>query len=98
MNINIIGLLKKIKIKKNIRFFAINRLRMEMKKFSYTPEDVGTGENTFDEIWEREWKRVADAGLLRYNQPKTNTNVKMVDQPFKFAFQYLFDRGVKRRS
>lgn len=71
---------------------------MEVKTFRYGSEDVGSGENTFDQIWESEWSRVEKEGLLRYSQPRTNPNLKMTTHPFRFAFQYLHDRGVKRRS
>ena len=42
--------------------------------------------------------RIEKSGLLRYDQPRVNPNCRYVETPFKFAFQYLFDRGSKRRS
>jgi hypothetical protein len=42
--------------------------RMSLKVFHYSPEDLGKGENNFDEIWATEWQRVQDQGLLRYNE------------------------------
>ena len=66
--------------------------------FEYSAEDVASGENSFDRVWEEEWERVSGQGLLRYAQPKTNPKTRLVSEPFKFAFQFLFDRGTKRRN
>jgi len=66
--------------------------------FEYSSEDVASGKNSFDRVWEEEWERVAGQGLLRYAQPRVNAKTKLVSEPFKFAFQFLLDRGTKRRN
>ena len=67
-----------------------------MEIFEYTNKDLSSAK--IDELWEQEWKRVESAGLLRYDQPRENPNVRFVasEEGFKFAFQYLLNRGSKR--
>ena len=67
-----------------------------MQTFEYTNKDLSSAK--IDHLWEQEWKRVESAGLLRYDQPRENPNVRFVasEEGFKFAFQYLLNRGSKR--
>lgn len=66
--------------------------------FEFNDVDLGGSERNIDSIWTDEWQRVSNSGLLRYNQPKENQNTKIVNEPYKFVFQYLHDRGTKRRA
>ena len=69
-----------------------------MELFEYTNKDLSNSAANIDQLWEQEWKRVESAGLLRYDQPRENPNVKFAtsEEGFKFAFQYLLNRGSKR--
>ena len=62
----------------------------------YTKKDLCASK--IDELWEDQWTRVASDGLLRYDQPRENPNIKHVqsEEGFNFAFQYLLNRGSKR--
>ena len=67
-----------------------------MEIFEYTNKDLSAA--NIDQLWEQQWKRIESTGLLRYDQPRENPNVKFVEseEGFKIAFQYLLNRGSKR--